>query len=403
MPPESIIPKPALPRAKLWWLGLTLLLLLAGWLYFRGYNVSLPYFDHVDEPHHLLAAQHLIDDGSVRAVGHEAYPPGMSRLNYLLLKHVKPPEAHHGTMLPALRLITVSTWMLTVLVVALLGYMAAQPLTGLMAAAIWIVNPWVVERAHWALPDGYVTLFTLLSLWLALVGCIHKRRSFSTASIYILMLAIVFKTTALFVAPLCLFLPLAGLWRGSWDKSGAWRQIFWNCLRFAVFLFWLLLIHPTLEAHQIYNFPVTDRRITLPSLAAMSGYLIPVLLTFQPLHGWLGIALAGALSFRYRNQFNLLAIATLSLAALFWLLAFGILPVEGDQMRQFFAFGAMLSILYAVSLTGLTLLLDEALTCLPPPRENQLYRCGCAASCPPAWLRHCWRSVFCPPIASRTR
>ncbi len=119
--------RPVIPHSKWWWLALALLLILAGWLYYRGYNVSLPYFDHVDEPHHLLVAQHLIDDGSTRAVGHEAYPPGMSRLNYLLLKHVKPPDAHHGTMLPALRLITITAWMLVVVVIALLGHSAARP------------------------------------------------------------------------------------------------------------------------------------------------------------------------------------------------------------------------------------------------------------------------------------
>ena len=344
---------PIIPRSKWWWLGLAFLMILAGSLYYRGYDVSLPYIDHVDEPHHLLAAQHLINDGSTRAVGHEAYPPGMSRLNYLLLKHVKPPDAHHGTMLPALRLITVTAWMLTVVVIALLGYLAAHPLTGLMAAAIWIVNPWVVERAHWALPDGFLTLFTLLSLWLALIAALHGRRSFSTAAVYSLMLAIVFKTTALFVAPIVLFLPLVGLRRKSFDRSNAWQQVFWNCVRFGVFLFWLLLIYPTLEAHQVYNFPVTESRITLPQLSVMRGYVIPVLLTFQSLTGWVGIVIAGALTWRYRQRVSGLTIMTASLAAFSWLLAFGILPVRGDQMRQFFGLGALLSILYAVALTNL--------------------------------------------------
>ena len=172
-----------LPRERWWWFALCLLLMLAAWLYLRGYNVSLPYIDQIDEPLRLLAAQHLIDDGSARAVGDEAYPPGMSRLNYLFLKHIKAPDAHHGTMLPALRLITIAAWMLAVAVIALLGALIAHPLTGLMAAAIWIVNPWVVYRAHFALPDGYLTLFTLLSLWLALIGSLRGRRSFSTAAV----------------------------------------------------------------------------------------------------------------------------------------------------------------------------------------------------------------------------
>ena len=93
-----------------------------------------------------------------------------------------------------------------------------RPLTGLMAATIWIVNPWVVERAHFALPDAYVTLFTLLSLWLALIGCLYGRRSFCAAAVYSIMLAIIFKTQAIFVTPLIIFLPLASMGRGSWQR-----------------------------------------------------------------------------------------------------------------------------------------------------------------------------------------
>ena len=57
---------PILPRSRWWWLGLALLLILAGWLYLRGYNVSLPYFDHVDESLRLVSAQHIVDFGTAR-------------------------------------------------------------------------------------------------------------------------------------------------------------------------------------------------------------------------------------------------------------------------------------------------------------------------------------------------
>ena len=211
-----------LPRLTWWWLGLALLLVISGWLYYRGYNLSLPYIDHVDEQQHTLAAQFIIDDGHTRAVHHEAYPPGTSRLAYLLLQHIKPPDAHHFTMLPALRLTTITVWMLVVVVIALLGSMVGHPLAGLMAVAIWVVNPWVVNRSHFLLPDGYLTLFTLLSLWLALVGCLHGKRSFSTAAVYSLMLAIVFKTQAILIAPLILFLPFVSWWRLPQCRTYAW-------------------------------------------------------------------------------------------------------------------------------------------------------------------------------------
>ena len=126
MLPDPANSSPILPRSKLWWLALALLLILSGWFYLRGYNVSLPYFLHSDEVHHIAGGAAHSSTSGMRANGvHEAYPPGTKTLNYLLLKHIKPVEAHHGTMLPALRLITITAWTLVIVLVALLGAMIA--------------------------------------------------------------------------------------------------------------------------------------------------------------------------------------------------------------------------------------------------------------------------------------
>lgn len=351
---------PILPRSKWWWLGLGLLLLLACWLYLRGYNVSLPYIDHNDEPHHLLAAQHEIDFGHARGVFHEAYPPGIRTLIYLFLKHIKPAEAHHGTMLPALRLFTIAAWMLVIALIALLGALMVHPLTGLLAAAIWIVNPWVVERAHWVLPDAYLTLFTLLALWLALISHCHARRSFSTAAVCSIMLAIVFKTQALFVAPIVLLLPMLNWWRLPEWRKHAWQQTFWNCLRFAIFLFWLFLIFPTLEVDSIIYFPTSYSSIDLPSLGSAWASLHNVLRTFQPLNAWLPIAILGVLLLRYRRRTNGAALVVVFLAGLAWLLGMSLFRIQGA--RHYFAVGAIVALLYACSLTTLLYAGQEALS-----------------------------------------
>ena len=369
MPQDAGNASPIIPREKLWWLGLLLLLLLAGWLYLRGYNVSLPFIAHVDEPQHLLAAQHLIDDGTASAVYHDAAPPGMSRLNYLLLKHIKPPDDPPGTMLPALRLTTIAAWMLVVVLIALLGRLVAHPLTGLMAAAIWIVNPWVVERAHFALPDAYLTLFTLLAIWLALVGALHGRRSFSTAAVYSIMLAIVFKTQALFVAPLAILLPLASPVRVRAEAS---KQVFWNCVRFGFFLFWLLLIYPTLDAHKIPFWPQTENQLNLPSPERMLLSLTEVLATFQPLPVWLGIALAGGLLMRYRRRASLTGLVSLAVAALAWLAGMSMFPIQTNHLRQFFAVGALSALGFGLGLTGLLYAGEEILARLDRNRLRPL-------------------------------
>ena len=334
-----------LPREKRFWAGLALLLILAGWLYLRGYQVGLPYLVHVDEPQHLLAAQHLIDDGTARAVFHEASPPGASRLIYLFLKHVKAPDDPPGLMLPTLRLITIGAWLLVVVLIALLGRMIANPLCGLMAAAIWIVNPWVVERAHFVLPDGYLTLFALLALWLALVGALHSHSGFSAAAMYSLMLAIVFKTQAIFVAPLVILSPLAL----SLRDGDALRQVFWNCVRFGVFLFWLLLLYPTLEQSDIPYWPARTDQAGPHALGSIGFNLSQTLSQFASLPGW--IALAGlALMCVYMRLVDRMALAGLAVAAFSYL--FGVSLFGAQHLRQFFVLGALLVIFMALGISG---------------------------------------------------
>ena len=353
-----------LPRSRWWWAALMLLLLLASWLYVRGYQVSLPYLVKSDEAMHLLAAQHIVDFGWENGVL-EQYAPGMKTLNYLFLKHIKAADAHQGTMLPAIRLLSIGAWLLTVVCVALLGALIIHPLTGLMAAAVWIVNPWVVERAHFALPDAYLTCFTILALWLALAGLVHRRRSFSTASVYFIMLAIVFKTQAMFVAPIILLLPML-----NWRRAPAWRkdarqQTFWNCLRFAAFLFWLLLIYPTLEADKIVYFAMSYDDLSFPSLDSAWASLYNVWRPFPWTARWLFVAIAGLLLWRYRRRINALALFVVAAAALAWLLGMSMFNVQ--RARHYFAVGAILALLYGCGLTGLYFAGQEALTRLKRP------------------------------------
>lgn len=363
-----------LPRERWWWVGLGLLLLLVSWLYLRGLHVSLPFIEHLDEAHNLLEAQHIIDSGHARGVFRESYPPGLRSVIYPFLKHLKAEGAHHGAMLPPLRLITIGAWLLVIVFIALLGALIAHPATGLMAAAVWIVNPWVVERAHFVLPDGYLTLFTLLALWLALVGVMQGRRSFNTAAVYSIMLATVFKTQGILIAPFIVLLPLLNWYRAPSQRNDALKQTFWNCLRFGIFLCWLLILYPTLEAPKhIYQYPVTELRVIIPSPQLLWEGLSQLLLTFQPLAIWLLAALGGGLLWRYRQHVNGIALITVSLSALAWLVGTHIMPTRGFHLRQYFGMGAMLAILFACGLTGFMYLLNEALTRLPPPRPSKLF------------------------------
>ena len=356
-----------LPRAKWWWLGLALLLILAGWLYLRGYNVSLPYMISNGEPQYLLGAQHVIDDGTARAVDHDSYPPGITAVGYFFLKHLRPAGAHHVTMLPALRLTSICAWMIIVALIALLAARLVHPLAGLMAAAIWIVNPWVVERAHFFMPDGFLTMFTLLGLWLALAAESAKRRKLSVIAIYMVMLAAVFKTQAVFVAPVIILLPLARLLNPANSRREVAEDIFEHCVRFAIFSFWYLFLTTILEA-DVTNpaFPVAYGRFGLPSFSQLSENLMPVIDTIPPPLGWISIALGYLLLYRYRRQVD--AMWLLALIASAGAFLFGASLFGTQEKRQFFFIGAALSIFYSLGLMLFVFGLNEALNRLLPHR-----------------------------------
>lgn len=335
-------------------------MLVAGFLYYQGYDASLPYIDHPDEPAFNLSAQTIIDTGSARQVSFDAYPPGIITLNYLLIKYIKPDTAHFASILPMLRLITTTFWLMAVMVIALIGARLAHPLTGLMAAAIWAVNPWVVDRVRYALPDGYVTFFTLFAIWLALIGALHYRRSFSTGAIFSIMLAIVFKTQALFIAPLILVLPLLNLWKMPDLRKDIIRHVFWNGVRFAVFLMWLLLLYPTLEADRIPYWVAPTDTLSIPSLRVLGDNFTPVLLTFQSLAGWGAVVAGGLLLLRYRKHISIVGILTVALSAVAWL--FGVSLFGTQSIRQFFVLGALLAVLYGVALTVILFVAQEILS-----------------------------------------
>lgn len=349
-----------IPHERWWWVGLALILLVGAFLYYRGYDSSLPYIDHPDEPAFNLAAQTIIDSGSARQIRFDAYPPGIITLNYLFVKYLKPEGAHYASVLPSLRLLTVTVWMLAIVMVALIAAKLAHPLTGLMAGAIWTVNPWVVERVRYALPDGYVTFFTLLSLWLVLVGVMHYRRNFSTGAIFSIMLAIVFKTQAIFIVPIIWAVPLVNLYRHKDKRGDTLRQVFWNGVRFAVFLAWLLLLYPTLEANRIPYWVAPTDDLAIPSVQTLWSNLNPVLLTFQSLAGWGAMIVLGGVLMRYHKRVNLIGIVTIGLAGFAWLVGVSLFGVQ--SIRQFFVLGALLAILYGVALTAILFVVQDILS-----------------------------------------
>ena len=192
--------RPLWPRRN-WWLALLAILVLAGALRYPGYDFSLPYVDYIDEPNHNLAARMLVDFGTARSIGHDSYPPGIIMLNYVFIRLFHDPATPPSTVTGLVRLVAITASMGVVILLALLGFHCMGPPAGLISAGIWTITPSFVYFSRLAIPDIFVTFFTVLAIWLALTGTRFRRASWTTHATYALMLAIIFKYQAVFVAP----------------------------------------------------------------------------------------------------------------------------------------------------------------------------------------------------------
>ncbi|MFN8448983.1 MAG: glycosyltransferase family 39 protein [Anaerolineae bacterium] len=174
---------PKLLPPRWWWLVLFALILCAGLLRLTGYNFSLPYIDHPDEPNFNIAAQMIIDMGTSKSMHYQGYPPGIVTVNYLFLRFFHDPTTPPGTIIWMIRLLAIATSLALMLVIGLLGALLATPLAGLLAAALWGFNPVAVEFSRYATADIFVAVFTVLAVYLVLAGVRYRREGWVTAGI----------------------------------------------------------------------------------------------------------------------------------------------------------------------------------------------------------------------------
>ncbi len=350
MPTRSL-----LPTSRRWWLALLLLMIVSSVIYYTGYRISLPYVDHPDEPSFNLAAQMIIDSGTAKPMGYNAYPPGIISLNYLVLKAFNQTERRPASdFLPMVRLLTITVSLLSIIVVALLGYELAGYVAGLLAGVLWAFNPLWNEHIRFATADPFVTFFALASLWLVCAGTAHKRQSLNTAANYMLMLAIVFKTQAIFLLPLIFCLPLWSWWQtdDSAERRQMLRALFWNGFRWALFLFWLLALYPTLDANKIIQWVAPTDKMAFPTPQLLVTHLNITVLSTRSLITWLLIALVLALTAWWRKDFfSRILLLALIVAFVSFLVGISLFGVQ--QLRQMYFLVALGDLFTALALASL--------------------------------------------------
>ncbi len=349
---------------RVFWLILFAVLLLAGGLRYTGYNFSLPYIDHVDEPAYLLGARMIVDFGSPEPLGMHGYPPGIIAVNYVLIRlfHTAP-EPLTG-VLAMTRFLSVTFSMGTLIVLALLGDRLATPLVGLSAALLWGLSPIIVEFSRFGTADSFVTFFVVTALYLTLTGTAFDRNGWIFGGLVSAFLAIAFKYQAIFILPLLMVIPL---WR--WRKPDIPRpRILANFGRVvgltALFGFWLVLLFPSTEATEAPDWSAPPERLGLPTVQLLSenfsAQYDQVATNAVWSLGWLGIiGLPFLLRRRRVGAFGLLVIVS---AIALWnigLSFFGTL--DKQQFRQYISMLALLALLCAIGVSSYGLLAESLL------------------------------------------
>jgi 4-amino-4-deoxy-L-arabinose transferase-like glycosyltransferase len=158
---------------RVWWLGLLAILALAGVFRFVGYNFSLPFVDHPDEPTFFLTA--LEGRGEFSLNNYIAgYPPlyiGLHTLAQAIIGTESVAEA-----VGLFRLISATFSMITLTLIALTAWRIMGVWAGWAAGMAWAVAPLVVEHAIYATPDPLLYLLVVLALWLAVESLFGRPR-----------------------------------------------------------------------------------------------------------------------------------------------------------------------------------------------------------------------------------
>ncbi|MBN1679296.1 MAG: phospholipid carrier-dependent glycosyltransferase [Anaerolineae bacterium] len=362
--------KPFWP-ARWWWMALLVILAAAAGLRYTGYDFSLPYVDHVDEPAYNIAGRMIIDYGSAKPIGMHGYPPGIVMLNYVLLRYFHNPPEPPSVVIGPLRLISITFGIGVVLLIALLGYRVATPLAGLFASGMWTITPLVLEHSRFATADNFVTFFTLLAFFLMLSGTLYNRNRLTTYAIVSAMGAVVFKYQAVFVVPLILAGPLWRLlfhWRDRNQVRVILTNLANNVFFLGLFFVWLLVIYPATEATSSPDWSAPAEEFAFPTWNIVKNNFQSALDPVVVDRVWIAAVFGlGLLVWpRLRRHVDLFGLGMLLAGAIAW--GVGVSFYSEQFFRQFISLAALAVTLCGVGLALGVVALEWGLQQLGQPR-----------------------------------
>lgn len=165
------------PTRRWWLLALIVLLIAAAVLRGVGYNFSLPYVEHPDEPVFYLTGQEW--RGTFNLDNYlNGYPPLYIWLNIGVQWLAEPFGIR--TVAPTvglLRLLSIGFNLLTLVLIGDTARRAGGTLAGIAAGAAWAFAPLVIANGGYATPDPLVYGLVIASVWFAVIALSDPKRA----------------------------------------------------------------------------------------------------------------------------------------------------------------------------------------------------------------------------------
>lgn len=351
-------------KQKIIWMGLlAAILITSALLRFPAVTSSLPYPDHPDETHFMLAGSFINQNGSAAILNMEGYPPGVITLHFLAIKYLIPAEAHPAEALRWVRMLTVITSLGTLGLMAAIGIVADSPYAGLLAAGIWGWLPGsALEHSVFATANGYLVFFVLLATLLTLLAIKHESGRWTLYALTASLISVLFKYQALVILPIVFIAPhLKTVISNHFHIDPQTRTtLIDQAIVVGLFMLWLLLVFPFFA---VRNVPILSE-VTHPgqfSLVTIMESVDGLVADF----GWayfaqLTIGLVAITFFTTRSITQNAVVPMLAAIGVAWFFAvnfFGYQPA-----RQFLPGMAALTLLSAFGIVELIRQMDKRTT-----------------------------------------
>ncbi len=320
-------------RPRWFWLGLALLILVGAALRLPGYDFSLPYIDHPDEPNFYLVARFW--RGEFRPSAeleylYRGYPPAHIALQVIIQPLVEQTAAPGWAMaetIRVLRLLSIAADLATLALIGVTAWRIAGAYAGWAAAAAWTTAPLVIANNILALPDPFVPTFVMLALWLAVEAARSpRRRGWTLLSVAAGVVAILFKYPVLSAVAPGMVVALALAIGPSERRAGILLLAAQVALLAAVSL-WLWFGYNFTDA--LYNEGAVAAESGLSNMLTPRRVLNNLAVTLDAIHsgaflGYSALALLAALRRRARpsrRALGLVGLAALLVVTIPWLAA----------------------------------------------------------------------------------